>query len=1224
MEPIPADILSTNSEIPDQFVDQNGVSFDHKLYQRDSLLLTSVNELFGDSLASISTSFSTVSNFASYTKIIGAGGVELVYPGVYNAQCNDGSAITVENRVDRSPLSNRVILESNANSLRRGVVILLDTTIDSYLLDVLRYCVGGNIYSQKTQQSDIFSSSMDDVSSSSIVLTYHTLLLSVLSSMLNFIDSLASDTYLAVVSTDGLWRGDLSPQSALMIKECYGDYTSETMTGGLTRMTTSAKEALIGNLSKYIASISSFEDHVVPSRISFADAEDSPMFAATSLGIRILRAAVDPSIDLSTIVAEKISTLGQMSESERDLLTTAGRPLSRGSPLSLVTFSIGSTPPPYYMIWLRKQLNSIPGAPILPIYVYSETHSLIHDAYGSFEVVPSSSFLSVSSSFSTSSSSITLDKSFSEILSSINTKLIHSISKIDAFLEQIELIHGVVLRVSLSDAHEEMLNLRCAAGQSDEWLTLLSESEDFCVDVESCSCYVDAYSKLFMDTETITAVSSSLTETLSYFSLQAYLSVVCDLDVKDSLYPSVEQCMGDSSHLVDLIPFTLASSTDDFLGRSTISLSKPLIDSQHQIIGYVVTSIDSQALENFLYNDNDFYALAEIDSRYANFDLTRRYSYPILFDIHGNLLAHSALSSTGSDSTTTDIDILEPLFSSIDGSETFSDLVIEKCLHSHIRDGTATGVVLRQMTFAKEFTSLLEVEFHWTTSDSGFILVFGIGSQDAITVTDPEVTEPCDSNYPANYSEDYIATGAQYDPLETRDLCYYPILLGHTSLLSDSDLALLGYTIMSDEYTLLAGKRVYDGTVLIPDDSGWNIQFGLADESDITVDVVQDVSAYFNGDPSSQVWATNEQLMSVRTMSSCSYYWRYDLSKTDIRKTVLYLSGMIDVFSHDLLAYMIQPIGYSLNLEERDYMQQLVGFGKYKYHFSPTFLIAPDLIPSFALVLPLQVSMSEDANVASNEISSVTRFGGVSFLLTDLAHEALSEGICNDSGYSCYIVGAFGSIMFATDTTQFEIVVSTIEDGEKMNITELCPGIASVLINDLEVLKFVDVYTPFSGIVSQLVFDDDKFVDSVAISVSGETLVQYYAAGDVPSECSSNASFLIFRIQETSAYVIVAYNYNDDVCDTIESTASSTTLNTSEDGYYTWCGVQSMYEVSHEWSGISEENYYDISSFIFSESQASSNINSSVFEIIDSYGSYVVLATCVVFSIISVLLYILF
>ncbi|GKT32464.1 putative ubiquitin/ribosomal protein S27a fusion protein, partial [Aduncisulcus paluster] len=553
--PLPEDVRVPTAEKYSQFFgfndDEFQLSYDNFSYYtpasyqsniqsniiKDYSLSKAVATTLGTDNSAMYDDFVILFRCMGFTRIIGMGGLELAWPAVYSAQSMDDASVSIEDRMTRDPREQQVIYNSNSFNMRRGVVVVIDTTIDDKLLALLSNTIGGDVF-QESQISSASTSTTKSTTDEQITLTYESLVLSLMASLVDYIETLNDNTYLAIVDTSGEWRGHLFPESSTAAKTCYGQVTSTVRTGGLTKLTTDTKQSLQDNLKRYFWSLSSLDDHVITTSTTAAHAESSnPLFTATSLGIELLRSAVEPTVDIMTIIEEKNMTVSQASMTERNELTSTARPLAQGSPLSLVFMSLGSTPHPYFLIWLKHQLKTIPGAPVLPMWVYIDMQKAIYRGYGTFE-------------------------NGSSISSSSMSHLKRNISTIDSVLSDFRGMKGVVIRVDLPSSNEGAQDLY-HSGYAEAY----AEGVELCGDILYCDPDRAARSSLLSQSIEIKRTIGEMKDADISLCFQTYVDIICQMDD----YSDVTDCRSNKDFITSIIPISFASSRDPVTGNSVFT-----------------------------------------------------------------------------------------------------------------------------------------------------------------------------------------------------------------------------------------------------------------------------------------------------------------------------------------------------------------------------------------------------------------------------------------------------------------------------------------------------------------------------------------------------------------------------------------------------------------------------------------------------------------------------
>ncbi|GKT15678.1 hypothetical protein ADUPG1_010764 [Aduncisulcus paluster] len=1292
--PLDSNILIPDEDIPTQFLGFKGESFQMSYNnlsyfipptfhstcsqaKRDFALAHAIKQTVGsdydESIGGLSTYMNaylygeTNNMFIGFQRVVGTNGLEFTYPAIYSGASFDDASVSVSSRMTRDPLDQPGIVASSSFVMRRGVVIVLDTTIDKLILPLLSHEIGGNVFDRSSLGTNVSVS--DDVTSILSQVTYQSLLLSLLSSLSEYISSLNDNTYLAIVDTSGEWRGHLFPESSTAAKTCYGQATSTKRTGGLARMTVEARTKLIANIKRYLGSMSDLSSHTIDNTANAHYAEEnSPLFSATSLAIQLLRAAIDPSVALTDILDEKISSMSYSSRTERDILHESARPLAYGSPLSIVFMSLGATPHTYFLPWLKRQMNSIPGAPILPIWMFLDSQKALLNGYGEYE-----------------------NSSFAETNDpSLFLSLQHNVSQIDTIFSHLREMRGAVLRIDVPSASEAVLSLiKTYGGES------LILGASLCGTITNCDRNIIAWAEMFGMSTDITNVIGDVKRIDVSYAFQTFIGLRCSMsDATD-----ITDCTHNIPFISSIIPNVFAPSSDPVNGKATMTISKALFNADLEIVGYVMTYIDLDQIENAIYQDpinpgNSEYLMSTYGSKYDDMFLRSRYSYYMMFSIDGTLMSHSALTVSGKNSTEASIDELEVIVSSesASGSISFSELILDTIIDGNVEEGVVSAIVLRQTHENVDFVNPVVIEYHYSLRDSGFIFVVSLGARDVIEVFDPILTNKCDPQYPTSYDSTYSGlefdplttkeafsgknsteasidelevivssesasgsisfselildtiidgnveegvvsaivlrqthenvdfvnpvvieyhyslrdsgfifvvslgardvievfdpiltnkcdpqyptsydstySGLEFDPLTTKEACFYPSQFSIVGHLSNTELAQLGYKGISDEYTLFTtGTLVYNGVEFFLEDETIMQRLGLTEQDMITVDIAQDITNFFNGDPASQTWGSNGELASVRLASMYSYYWTYQFGLSDSKKTVIFANGLIDTYYSILNMFMYPPYGYGLNLTERGYFQEALGMGyDANYIFASLFMIYPAGIPVFTVLSPIVVDTGKKSN--SYEINEVVRFSTLTIFTTTIVNQALNESLCGESGYECYIVSLRGEVLFVNHSQRFADVVTSVEDGDPKYIFDLSPGIGNSLLEN-DVFKQYDVFCPYGGSVdSQFYFNADALTDSVSVSVGGETFTQTYLSGQISSECVGGSiipEFILFQDIRTNILAIVITNYPDnDLCTSSLNDSSGSSSSTE---YESMCDlVMSVCEISHIWS----------------------------------------------------------
>ncbi|GKT28445.1 hypothetical protein ADUPG1_000651 [Aduncisulcus paluster] len=1108
----------------------------------------------------------------NFARLISVGGVEFTYPAIYSAESIQSASVSMFDRMTRQPHRDPSILLTDSFFMRRGVVIVLDTTIDERLSSLLSYNIGGDVVESSYLSSATSNSSSTTSQSSSNIITYESLLTGLMAALSEYISLLNEHTYLAVVDTNGDWMGYLFPSDSTAAKTCLGS-TNSVKTGGLTRMTSNARTALVDNLTKYFASLS-LDGHTVSNQTNSTYAEENnPLFSTTELAIQLLRSSVDPTIDLPTILDEKSSSTFLSSITERDQLSNTGRPLAQGSPLSMVFFSLGSTPHPYFLIWLRHQLQAISAAPILPMWMYINSQQMWCDSYGYLE-----NQVSLYESHLKGKKNIHLMNAM--YTDAVAQDLSRSTLLLESFVDTLKSLQIPVYEVSLSDAWEEARHLfhTFSADYS-------SEASTACGSVSDCDTDLMASILALKDTSEITTAMEFVKGVDKSFCLQIFVDMYCEgtiISAEDKAAHCgimIQDASRDTLEFISsIIPPSFSSIIDPITGKSKYAITKPILSLSGEIVAFASTTMDmfvngmsfyQRACE---YNSNYTYILPLLNSKYESLYLTQRYSYVMFFDIYGSTISHQALVEGGMSATSVDIDILEPIITSEDGSTTFSELVLSKIIDSHIEEGSITATVARQMHINSSLVSNLTVEYRWHSTSDGVISVVCLGSPDTITVTDTVISDKCDESYPApgdSIDADYSAT----DPLFALNSCLYPVVFSAVKHLTDEELSILGFSTMPSEYVLISGQMVLFGSTLYLDDEETMTRLGYSDESDMTIDLVQDLSNYYSGDPASQVWGNSTELSTSRIMSGLDYYWRSELGQSDTPKTVLYSASILDLFSATRVAFLDPPLSYSYNMRERDYFQESVSLDSsvYSYHFVPLYTHSATQEMVLSVVMPVPVTVTDISSVGINV--SANKYSAKASFTMEITQQVVNESLCGQSNYTCFILSQTGIVLFVNDDTMMTIVEHSVEDGINTLFSDIAPGLGNALVED-GIFNQYSVYVPYIQSEESVFFSNpDIFSDSsttqYSVSLSGESYTVGALSGVVNSECSDSAeeiSYIAFEAPEVTTICVVVTNYpSEDLCE-FSYTSTSSSSSSSSTGYTAQCDDTSTNEISHLWS----------------------------------------------------------
>eukprot|EP00764_Aduncisulcus_paluster_P002927 gnl/Carplike_NY0171/1440_a1957_380.p1 GENE.gnl/Carplike_NY0171/1440_a1957_380~~gnl/Carplike_NY0171/1440_a1957_380.p1 ORF type:complete len:645 (+),score=92.05 gnl/Carplike_NY0171/1440_a1957_380:62-1996(+) len=269
-------------------------------------------------------------NFLTFTSLNGS---QMVYPALFDTDPSI-SSISLKSRTNRSSLTNSFHRYALTLGIRRGIVILLDTSFDSSLQGIL---------------------------SSGLAPFY---LATMASEVVSLILSLSLADYVGIVSSDGAWNGHVCFQGS----DLEGSLGLETeSTGGLSVANSHLQDVLSAQIMEYmyslVDSLHTDSSQFVSNKSSSQHAKNShPLFAATEKAVNMLRAAVDPQTSLKRVIEEKQNNIYGMSKSLSNFSST--RPLPAGSPLILHVISLGGSVHPYYSFFLRRLLNDHLNIPL--------------------------------------------------------------------------------------------------------------------------------------------------------------------------------------------------------------------------------------------------------------------------------------------------------------------------------------------------------------------------------------------------------------------------------------------------------------------------------------------------------------------------------------------------------------------------------------------------------------------------------------------------------------------------------------------------------------------------------------------------------------------------------------------------------------------------------------------------------------------------------------------
>ncbi|GKT15504.1 hypothetical protein ADUPG1_010723 [Aduncisulcus paluster] len=242
-------------------------------------------------------------------------------------------------RAEMDPVSLPAYRSAATFGTRRGVVVILDVTVDAAISAAL------------TSDSELIEAAIDLVRM-----------------MANsIIGGMTESDYFSVISTDGTLTGAIVDTDT-----CVDQDDMSATVPGLVNASSRNKNQELSLLSTYF-------DALTPTKLSQHDAEDytytvaatdeqSPLIQAYKVASAMLHGAIDVSIDIGTVFKERRETIDGSSTSQRDDLSSV-RPLPLYSPLQVIVLSLGSTVPQSLQLVMDSINSARPMFHITPTFI---------------------------------------------------------------------------------------------------------------------------------------------------------------------------------------------------------------------------------------------------------------------------------------------------------------------------------------------------------------------------------------------------------------------------------------------------------------------------------------------------------------------------------------------------------------------------------------------------------------------------------------------------------------------------------------------------------------------------------------------------------------------------------------------------------------------------------------------------------------------------------------
>ncbi|GKT22819.1 hypothetical protein ADUPG1_012232 [Aduncisulcus paluster] len=1034
-------------------------------------------------------------------------GASFFYPSVYMTS----SSILTSSLRTRSLYDRRysnVYANSSSLGMRRGVVFLIDTSIDPILSEIMKSSV--SIY-----------------------------ILNILyRSIMNVFESLGDNDWLGIVSGDEVWQGGIMMvDSDFNCSNPNGDLEdiddTDRLKYGLMQLRDETIRSVVRNeLSTYFESLFTYVNDSISSTAVFStnltvsgnspfvsisaasstyDAENNhPLFGSTTAGLTALSSAINPTVSLKTVLKERLRSDLGWSSSQQNM--SSFRPLPHSSPLHMFVFSLGSCIHFYYPQFLLKERRRL-----LSEYSNFYTHFYIIDVLyhinnGTISQLVKDEML-LTSEYSDNADN-DIDLSFKGHYPCLLDSVLDNLEELcDASMTRISLLRGVdiianIVRkndISLFKLHTKSALQETVFQHLDSWL--------------GCKIL----------TPLVTEMSEIPSSILLNYLLEEYIDDNNEKEEAES-----------DRNAVDLLQkyafIDISTELDPIVNKVVVTFSIPLLSRSGTFYGVYSSSFDSNYLNELIYSDSAYYALSDT----VTVDFNPSQSYLMLFDPNKKTLFHPSLLPTRIDANTMDIDDLENLIATISddsdpiylksvnsstGSEiSFKEEIIDACFDEDIVNGSVMAKSFHRLHESIALPSLLTVQYEWTVLSCGLQLVLGVSELDMYRVNRSGPTVACDTSMPSVYDSDYTLADENNPLTSPYEPCFQPTVFSHVSHLSQEELSALGWEYIpedSSEYPSLGGLYVLFGNEVfgIPSVLQEN---GLYGEDAISFDVAKDINRYLIKQPCDREYFSDQELDDILIMSMLTYYWEYSLIHGESQTTFGQFLFDILMFTRAGVSLLSpeSPFDFSFHFEQRFW----VNFS-YANADMPLFLFAPFRIQptnvflisaSIPIVIPTSSGKNVPFAVASYTLS-----------MTSLSN-FFSNTICGESYASCILVASNGDFIFSSNSYHSNEIFSTNVTNSLANIREIAPDLYYFLLKN-EIFYEYEVFIPSTGeydvlsIINISGFTQTATVvqDSSDSSSSSTTRTISYHVGSFEDECSDGSfSTVVYSFNSEYDYML--------------------------------------------------------------------------------------------------------
>ncbi|GKT29882.1 hypothetical protein ADUPG1_014859 [Aduncisulcus paluster] len=1116
-----AKLLGDSDELPSDYTD--GVTW------------TGVKQLYDD-FGGIYGPLSTI----QFTSIDGD---QLAYPARHFLDSSISST-SLHSRCHYNPLTSNAFLNSITLGMSRGIVLLIDLSLDSSTAAFLKSPFGA--YFLTTMASECIT----------------------------FINTLSSTDYIAVLSTDDSWDGQLFYSGSDMEDECTSSSTTEDSVGGLSAATDAVKALLNEEIIEYFHTLdisSLIDTQIVSDSSSYQHAHEShPLFQTTQSAFTMLRAGIDPTISLSEIIDERLSSVLGYSSTEQNL--KSGRPLPKDSPLMIYSVSFGATIHPSYSSYIHILERELPDAPVKLVF----TRLAIWDALVNSvacdvvrNLVDGENYSSVSySSSSLSSSSISLEASnFSTDEATINKicdcansdkQSIYSSSHSDIFLSNsadpaLSTLNKLKCQGFLVTRTVDMMRIvRWAGLQLKRWASG--------TDIYEAKTSIDDISSTSSDTKTLFVLTdidifSTLVYEKAHDSIGELVSFLSEIFVP--LYMHKLSNIGFYNGDYSKVPVSFSLSRSEVLLNNQWTFSLPILSPNNtEFLGIVTFSLNSRVLDNAIYSTSPHYALGA-DFTYS----LSQMSYFMVFSQSSQLLSHPALNDTGTKVSQDALTFIEVFSKRSDSS--FVDDVYNDIFERKVTNGVTEAVSYRLIDESFDFLSEIPVIFRWKRSKvSGFTVVISLVDRDMRERDTSSQVPPgvCDASYPDQYISSYELTN---NPFETGVPCMEMSWYGGFSHLTDEEQEELGVELVAGDlltqYPSMRGLDVFNDVMLYVAPYVLEAQ-GITSEEQITIDVVREISRFFAGEDVGFEYATEELQELGQIVNTFSPYLNYVTRRLKAFKYFVFESGF--QFPEGLATYypIAGALPWDLDLTSRGWFLDPLYSGLTL--FREPFVSAP----SSTLVIPVSTTVQVD--------DFVLGIGYIS-MLTDALEPWFDDSFCgSEEGVYCVLISNRGTLVYSSKSSHTSIVNNLIARDEAPFIGEIDPMTFYFLVeNDIfieELGIFESEFKPFYA------FNPLAFTSETSVSISGSSqTVQFYSDSASVScvDQTSTDSNILCTFSEELNLILCVIEIDDDasiLCDEVSIHESIQVEEVDCDLSYTHSSI------SHLWTF---SNYDDLEVF---------------------------------------------